>query len=274
MNKKLLLFLCTVIGCALPLQAQKTGISLSGGAALGYAHLGFLQAMDEAGIRPDCICGTSMGAVMGMMYAAGYKPQEIKEIVKKEHMDRIGGLFRFNLKHKGGLISTRHLEKTLRKYVPHDNFDSLEIRFYCCTSDMNHLKAVYRGYGDSLIRYVLASAAMPGIFAPIRLNGAYCVDGGVHDNLPVQPLLDEGCDVRIASFLLIEQPSDDKKVKDLWMHAYSYCTFSTALSQLEKFTDIVSIDPGDYWLTDFRKIDELYETGYRTGKQYIENHRR
>lgn len=256
--------------CALPLQAQKTGISLSGGAALGYAHLGFLQAMDEAGIRPDCICGTSMGAVMGMMYAAGYKPQEIKEIVKKEHMDRIGGLFRFNLKHKGGLVSSRHLEKTLRKYIPHDCFDSLPLRFCCCTFDMNRLEAVYRGKGDSLIPYVLASAAMPGVFAPVRLGGAYCVDGGVHDNLPVQPLLDAGCEVRIASFLLIEQPSDDRKVKDIWMHAYSYCTFSTALPRLEKFTDVVSINPGRLWLTDFRKIDELYGIGYRAGKAYFE----
>ena len=66
-----------------PAGTAKTGISLCGGAALGYAHLGFLQAMEEAGIRPDCIAGTSMGAIMGMMYAAGYKPQEIKEIVKK-----------------------------------------------------------------------------------------------------------------------------------------------------------------------------------------------
>lgn len=269
MNRRLYLFLFAVMLCAAPVQAQKTGISLSGGAALGYAHLGFLQAMDEAGIQADCICGTSMGAIMGMMYAAGYRPQEIKEIIKKEHMDRIGGLIRPGLKHKGGLISTRHLEKTLLKYVPHNSFDSLKTRFYCCSFDMNHLKAVYRGSGDSLVLHVLASAAMPGIFAPIQLDGAYCVDGGLHDNLPVQPLLDEGCSVRIASYLLIEQASENKKVKDLWLHAYSYCTFSTAFPQLDRFTDIVSIDPGNVWLTDFKKIDELFEAGYRAGKQYF-----
>ena len=70
-------------------KAQKVGVALSGGAALGYAHLGVLQAMEEAGIRPECVSGTSMGAVMGMMYAAGYKPQEIKEIIKKEHFDHL-----------------------------------------------------------------------------------------------------------------------------------------------------------------------------------------
>lgn len=274
MNRQYLYFILVLCLFSLPLQAQKTGVSLSGGAALGYAHLGFLQAMDEAGIRPDCICGTSMGAIMGMFYAAGYKPQEIKEIAKKEHMDRIYGLSRFSLKHKGGLLNTRHIEKILRKYIPHNNFDSLPIRFYCCTSDMNHLKAIYKGSGDSLISYVVASAAVPGIFAPIQIDGAYCMDGGIHDNLPALPLIAEQCEVRIASLLLTEQASDNKKLKNLWMHAYSYSGYATGLAQLDKFTDIVRIDPGGYWLTDFRKIEELYDIGYRTGKAYFESHRK
>ena len=107
----------------------KVGISLSGGAALGYAHIGFLQAMDEAGIRPDCIAGTSMGAIIGMMYAAGYAPREILQIVRKEHMNRLSGIYHFELRHKGGLMSTRHLQKVLSAYVPHNHFDSLPIRF-------------------------------------------------------------------------------------------------------------------------------------------------
>ena len=250
---------------------HKIGISLCGGAALGYAHLGFLQAMDEAGIHPDCIAGTSMGAIMGMMYAAGYKPQEIKEIVKKEHFDRLYGLLSLSFPKRGGLIPMKRIRRILLKYVPHDNFDSLAVRFYCCTFDVTNLQPVYKGNGADLLQYVLASAAIPTLFAPVEINGAYCVDGGVCDNLPVQPLLDEGCDVRIGSYLLLEKPDQDKRVETIGLHALSYCVLATAESRLAQFTGVVTIDPGSYWLTDFNKVDELYEIGYQAGKRYFSN---
>ena len=252
-----------------PAGTAKTGISLCGGAALGYAHLGFLQAMEEAGIRPDCIVGTSMGAIMGMMYAAGYKPQEIKEIVKKEHFDRLWGLVPLSVPRRGGLIPMTRIRRVLLKYVPHDSFDSLSIRFYCCTFDVNRLQPVYMGKGDSLVRYVCASAAIPTLFSPIRINGNYCVDGGVCDNLPVRPLLEEGCDVRIGVNLLLEKPGRPMLAETIGLHALSYCVFATSQSSLEQLTGVVTIDPGEYWMTDFNKVDELYEIGYQAGKRYF-----
>lgn len=250
-------------------EKQKIGISLCGGAALGYAHLGFLQAMDEAGIRPDCIAGTSMGAIMGMMYAAGYKPQEIKEIVKKEHFDRLWGMVSLSLPHRGGLIPMARIRRVLLKYVPHDSFDSLAVRFYCCTFDVKRLQPIYRGKGDSLVQYVCASAAIPTIFSPISINGNPCVDGGVCDNLPVRPLLDEGCDVRIGSHLLLEKPNRPILAETIGLHAISYCVFATAHASLAQLTGVVTIDPGEYWMTDFNKVDELYEIGYQAGKRYF-----
>ena len=250
-------------------KAQKVGVALSGGAALGYAHLGVLQAMEEAGIRPECVSGTSMGAVMGMMYAAGYKPQEIKEIVKKEHFDRLLGLVPLSVPRRGGLIPMSRIRRVLLKYVPHDSFDSLAIRFYCCTFDVNRLQPVYMGKGDSLVRYVCASAAIPTLFSPIRINGNYCVDGGVCDNLPVRPLLEEGCDVRIGVNLLLEKPGRPMLAETIGLHALSYCVFATSQSSLEQLTGLVTIDPGEYWMTDFNKVDELYEIGYQAGKRYF-----
>ncbi|MBO4773163.1 MAG: patatin-like phospholipase family protein, partial [Bacteroidales bacterium] len=164
-------------------KAQKVGVALSGGAALGYAHLGVLQAMEEAGIRPECVSGTSMGAVMGMMYAAGYKPQEIKEIIKKEHFDHLWGLFGPSLPRRGGVIPMERIRKVLLKYVPHDCFDSLPIRFYTCSYDITNLRPLYCGNGNSLVAHVLASAAIPGVFVPQRIDSSWHVDGGVdgHD---------------------------------------------------------------------------------------------
>ena len=271
-RKRILLLL--VVVTALPLSAQRVGVSLSGGAALGYAHLGFLQAMDEAGMKPDYVTGTSMGAIIGLMYSAGYTPQQILQIVHEEHMDRALRLVRPSLGAKGGVSSTRHLQRVLLKYVPHNCFDSLPIAFSCCVSDMNHYVPRYIDSGNDLVQYVMASAAMPGVFAPVCIDSVYYFDGGAHDNLPVKPLLDAGCDVRIGVRLLIEQPHTPPSAKDLWLHFYSYCTYQTAYFTMDDFTDVVTIDPQGFWLMDFSHADDLFQIGYEAGKTYFATHSR
>lgn len=260
-----------LIFTSLTLNAQKVGISLCGGAALGYAHLGFLQAMEEAGIQPDCVSGTSMGAIIGMMYAAGYSPLEIKELIHKEHMDKLIGLFRLDLRRNGGIMGTEHIQKLLLKYVPHNNFDSLKIRFYCCSSNMNLLQPYYQGHGDRLVQHVMASAAIPGIFAPVLIDSTYYFDGFFHDNMPVQPLIDEHCDRRIGSYIILEHNGKTNNHRRLWMHAYNYIAFATSQKSIPLLTDVITIDPGSIWVDDFKKLEELYQIGYQAGKTYFEN---
>ena len=249
---------------------QKIGISLSGGSAMGYAHLGLLQAVEEAGYKPDCVVGTSMGAIMGMMYAAGYKPLEIKKIIKDEKMDSAIRIAFPNVPKPGGFVSTIRIQRILKKYVPDNSFDKLQTKFYCCTSNMETLQAEYHGQGDNLVEYVMASAAMPGVFSPVKVNGVNLVDGGIHDHLPVKPLLDEKCDIRIGSNLLVEKPGK-KKLSQLWIHAFLYCSFSNYHLTAGQFTDLINIDPGKYWLSDFKAVNELFEIGYNTGKTYFKN---
>ncbi len=235
---------------------------------MGYAHLGFLQAMEEAGLKPDCVVGTSMGAIMGMMYAAGYAPQEIKRIIKEEKMDSILHVAFPNIPQPGGIVSTTRIQKMLRKYVPVNSFDAFRIKFYCCVSNMETLQPEYHGSGGQLVEYVMASACIPAIFAPMKINDTYYVDGGIHDHLPVQPLLDEGCDVRIASNLMVVKPGK-KKFYTVWLHAFLYCSYITHRQTIDKFTDVVDIDPGKYWLADFKAVDELFQIGYQAGKNHF-----
>lgn len=252
-------------------KSNKIGVSLSGGSALGYSHLGMLQAMEEAGIKADCIVGTSMGAIIGMMYAAGYKPQEIKEIIKKEKMDSLIHLVFPNTPKLGGLVGSSRIQKILKKYVPSNKFEDLKTKFYCCVSNMDTLLPEYHGAGDQLVQYVMASASMPGVFAPMKLDGHYYVDGGIHDHLPVKPLLDEGCDTRIASFLQVVKPGK-KKVSMIWLHAFLYCSYITYQQTIDHFTDVLTIDPGKYWLQDFKELDAIYNIGYKVGKKYFSEH--
>ncbi len=251
---------------------HKIGISLSGGAAIGYAHLGLLQAAEEAGFKPDCVAGTSMGAIMGMMYAAGYSPLQIRQIIKDEKMDNVFHVAFPSVPKPGGFVSTSRIQRILKKYVPDNRFESLKTKFYCCASNMETLQPEYYGSGDQLVQCVMASAAIPGIFAPVKVNGTYLVDGGIHDHLPVKPLIDEGCDVRIGSCLLIEKPGK-KKLSLLWIHALLYASFSTYQRTLGHFTDVVMVDPGTYNLTDFNALDALYNIGYKAGKEYFDGER-
>ena len=252
--------------------SKKIGISLSGGSALGYAHLGFLQAMEEAGIHPDCVVGTSMGAIIGMIYAAGYKPQEIKEIIQKEKMDSLIHLVFPSTPKLGGLVGSTRIQKVLKKYVPDNSFEKLKTKFYCCVSNMDTLLPEYHGSGNKLVEYTMASASMPGVFAPMKIDGQYYVDGGIHDHLPVKPLLDENCDVRIGSMLQLVKPGK-KKVSTIWMHAFLYCSYITYKQNIDHFTDILMIDPGKYWLSDFKELDAIFHIGYKAGKKYFSEHK-
>lgn len=254
-------------------QAQRIGVSLSGGGALGYAHLGFLQAMDEAGIRPDVVCGTSMGAIMGMMYCAGYAPRQILDMVHKEKMDRLATLVRPTWGFSGGFISTEPTQKVLLRYVPHNSFDSLKIRFYCCLSDINNMRPLYCGHGTGLVQRVMASAAVPGVFEPMEIDGIYCVDGSIFDQLPEQPLSVESCEVKLASLIIVEKPRQKINPHHVWIHAYSAAAFSSTKVTRDKFNYVVEIDPGNYWMLDFSKVDELFDIGYRAGKAFFSAHR-
>lgn len=268
--KRLLQVLVVVMMVAVhPVCAQKIGVSLAGGAALGYAHLGLLKAMDEAGIKPDCIVGTSMGAIVGMLYAAGYSPEEILQFIKDEKMDRLTGIVIFGQHRTGGLISTDHIQKVLLKYVPHNNFDSLKYRFYCCSFNVDSLRPVYKGEGDGLVKYVMASSAIPMVFSPVWIDNNPYVDGGIYDNMPIQPLLDEKCDVRIGSLLLIEKPQSKRDIFSLWVRSVVCGPFMTSFLNVEQFTDVVMVDPEEYWLFDFNYVDELFQIGYEAGKEYF-----
>jgi NTE family protein len=261
--------LSVILGTSLAAEAQKTGVTLGGGGAVGYAHIGVLQAMEEAGVKPDCIVGSSMGSVIAVLYAQGYSPQEIVKMLKKERMNHLGHLYRPHLRRAGGIIDTRRIQRILKKYVPHNSFDSLKTKFYCCAMSMNDLAPRYQCSGGNLAEYVMASVAIPALFAPVEINGVYYFDGGMMDYLPVEPLIKEGCERRIGINIDIERPRKITSPKGLWAHAYTNSCYRTSFKTLPFFTDVISIDPTHFWMHNFKKMDSIYDIGYSTGKRYF-----
>jgi NTE family protein len=142
-----------------------------------------LKAFDEEGVKVSAISGTSAGAIAGALYANGYAPEEIMEIIIKTNFFR---LIRPAIS-KTGILKINSAESIFRKYLPHDAFDQLQIPFFAAATHLGRGETVIFHDG-SLIKAIMASSCIPVIFDPVLIEGEYFVDGGVLNNLPAEPL--------------------------------------------------------------------------------------
>lgn len=205
----------------------KIGLVLSGGGARGGAHVGVLKALEELDVHVDYIAGTSMGAIIGALYASGYSPGEIEKFLietdwnkgltdqperrhrtmrKKllERQDLIPYRLGFNkgsLQLPLGAIEGQHLDQIFHElFLPVaqiNNFDHLPLPFRAVATDLVTGEAVVLSEG-SLANSVRASMSVPGVFAPVRIDGRLLVDGGMANNLPVDVVRSMGADIVIA----------------------------------------------------------------------------
>ena len=163
------------------------GLCLSGGGALGFAHIGVLQALEEHGIVPQYIAGSSMGAVIGMFYAAGYSPAEMLQLIKDDKLYKISKLMTFRSSFfKSGISNHSMLRSLIHELVPHNSFEQLEKRLQICVVNLNTAKWEIVESGNELDKWVAASASIPGVFETIMEGEVFYVDGGLLNNLPAQ----------------------------------------------------------------------------------------
>ena len=159
------------------------GIVLSGGGARGFAHIGVLKALNENGIYPDVISAVSAGSIVGSLYADGYAPDEIFNLFIKLDIFK---LVKFQ-KPWFGLLRASGLQKTLQNELKATCFEELKIPMYVAATNFTKAKIDYFDAGP-IIPAILASSAIPLILKPVLLNGDYYVDGGLMNNLPVEPI--------------------------------------------------------------------------------------
>jgi NTE family protein len=161
----------------------KIGIVLSGGAVRGFAHVGVLKSLNEHGIFPDVIAGASAGSIAGALYADGKTPDEILKVFEKKSLYKF---FEFIVPKKG-LVKLTGMHDALKQSLSAKTFEELKIPFYVAITDLNNAKSVYINKGD-LVSMVIASSTIPIIFTPVIIDGVYYVDGGVLNNLPLEPI--------------------------------------------------------------------------------------
>ncbi|NWE46327.1 patatin-like phospholipase family protein [Pseudomonas gingeri] len=291
--------------CLLPLLSHaaepprpKVGLVLSGGAARGLAHIGVLKALEEQGIAIDAIAGTSMGAVIGGLYASGYKIDELEKLaldidwkralsddppredmpfrrkqddrdflVKQKLSFRDDGSLGLPL----GVIQGQNLALLLESMLAHASdtrdFDKLPIPFRAVATDIaSGEKVVFRK--GHLPKVVRASMSIPAVFAPVELDGRLLVDGGMTDNIPVDVVREMGVDIAIV--VDIGTPLRSRKqlatVVDVLNQSITLMTRRNSEEQLATLRrDDILIQPAlaSYSGTDFGRARDIIEAGYR-----------
>lgn len=160
----------------------KIGLALGAGAARGWAHIGILNALNEIGIRPDIIAGTSIGAVVGGCYAAGHL-ESLEAFSRELTRRRVLGFLDFNFSGTG-LISGQRLSERLDRHLGDRLIENLETRFTAVATEIGTGHEIWLSRGK-LVDAVRASYAIPGIFRPVKINGRWLFDGALVNPVPV-----------------------------------------------------------------------------------------
>ena len=175
---------------------KKLGLALGSGGARGVAHIGLLQALEESGITPSYIAGSSMGSVVGACYAMGMRPKEmLNEVLKIQAKDVVD--FNPSTLKAGSFLSSKKMHATLSRYMGGVNFEDLHLPFRCVGVDVISGKEVVFSQGD-LTTAVQASSSIPLFFQPVDYDDMLVCDGGVLCRVPIKTVRQMGAQVVIG----------------------------------------------------------------------------
>ena len=285
--------------CPILAFSQKVGLVLSGGGAKGLAHLGVLKALEENSIPVDYIVGTSMGGIMGGMYAAGYSPKEIESLVLSEQFPRwINGwpekgynyVYRQNLTTPGFLRLNLALDSSFNfqfhstiasdvslnfaltekvaqaSAIARNNFDSLYIPLRVVAADVFTQQEVILSEG-SLSSAMRATQTVPFFYTPVRVDGKYLFDGGVYNNFPVDVALREFnpdviLGVNVSTRIFDEYPYD--KDDELVSKSLLYLLLDKSdPSQIPDHGVFIQPNMKGFTSFDFDEAEALIDSGYQ-----------
>lgn len=246
----------------------RIGIALSGGGVRGISHLGVLKALNEVGIFPSKVTGSSAGAVVGAMYCQGYTPDEVLKIILETNYFK---LMRPAISWKG-LLHMENLAQLFKQYLPHDDFSKLRIPLAIAATDIGIGESIYFESG-ALIQPILASCSIPGMFEPIYYDSRYLVDGGVLNNLPVEPL-QGNCEVIFGAncnhLNAISKVSNIKNLIERVVMMNMNFNVYTRKAACDYFIEAPGL--GKFGVFDISKAADLFQAGYSQAMQVIETH--
>lgn len=275
---------------------QSVGLVLSGGGAKGIAHIGVIKALEENNIPIDYVAGTSMGAIVGGLYAAGYTPEEMMELIKSPGFanwstgqidSKLTYYFAknaptpefisFNLGEKNQSNSNSLLPQGLINPLPMNfafmelfsgytaqcdgNFDNLFVPFRCVASDVTNKRKIVCRDGD-LGDAIRASMTFPVVFYPIKMNGEWAYDGGIYDNFPIDVMKE---DFAPSIIIGVNVSSSDKSSKsnDIIEQLENMIMQGNITPISEDEGIYIDLDLDKFGLLDFPKAQDIYDIGYQ-----------
>ena len=236
------------------------GLALGGGAAKGVAHIGVLKALEDANIEVDYIAGTSVGAMIAALYAFKVDVETIGSLARRLTMSKVTS-FKLN---KTGFFSTESLRELMLEYVGDVAIEDAAIPLSIVATDINSGEEIILTSG-SVVDAVCASAAIPGIYIPVEINGRTLVDGGLVQNVPIEALQTAGAGVTIASHLnSVSHYQEISHVLDVMRNAFEIAVSQHTQDQLKEADLLISMDLSDFSLRDnTERYDELFNIGHQ-----------
>lgn len=294
--KRYLLLLVLALCCFHIAQAQKVGLVLSGGGAKGMTHIGIIRALEENNIPIDYIAGTSMGAIIGSLYAMGYSPDDMEALLRSPDFKRwysgqvepqyeyyfkkgrptpeflnIRFAFRDSLRAKSLRLPTSMVNPIQMNLVfvelfarstaaCHGNFDDLFVPFRCIASDVYNKKPLVMRNGD-LGDAVRASMSFPFVFKPIEIDSILAYDGGIYNNFPTDVMREDFHPDVIIGSVVAANPSKPNE-NDLMSQIENMVMQKTDYSIPDSLGIVMTFKYDDVSLLDFDRLDELHDIGY------------
>lgn len=296
--KQRIYILLLLILIPLQMEAQKVGLVLSGGGAKGLTHIGIIRALEENEIPIDYITGTSMGAIVGSLYAMGYSPDEMEQLLKSDDFKRwysgdVEEKYIYYFKKNPPtpeFINIRiSLKDSLKSVKPHflpnsivdpiqmnivflqlfaqstaackENFDSLFIPFRCIASDVYNKRAMILKDGD-LGDAVRASMSFPAMFKPIEIDSILAYDGGIYNNFPVNVMKDDFHPDIIIGSAVSTNPGKPKE-GDIMGQLENMIMQKTDYTLPDSLGILLTFKYDNVNLMDFNRFDELHDIGYK-----------
>ena len=277
----------------------KVGLVLSGGGAKGFAHISVLKEIDKAGIHLDYIGGTSMGAIIGGLYAAGYSANQIEEIVLKtdfltllrDRIPRSSETF-FEKEYGENSVITLPVNKgkvgfpravskgqnvlnllleLIESLDGNQDFSKLATPFFCIATDVENGNPVILESG-SLPMALRASGSFPSLLNPVEIDGKLLVDGGIANNFPVSIIKEKGMDIVIGVDVegKLFQKEKINSIVALLNQIVSYQMYNNTEKEIKKLDVYIHPEIYNYSVVDFDKKNEIIEKGRVEAKKYTE----
>lgn len=300
---KKIILICSLLCLTLMVHSQKVGLVLSGGGAKGLTHIGVIRALEDNGIPIDYVTGTSIGAIVGSLYAMGYSPDDMDQILgspdfRRWYTGQVEDDYKYYFKSNdptpeffnirldmnankkiiaGGFTSMVNPIQMNLVFVDlyaratatcNGNFDNLFVPFRCVASDVNDKRQLILSQGD-LGDAVRASMSFPFVFKPIKINGVKAYDGGIYNNFPVDVMRkDFHPDVMIGSVVAGDYSPDDT---DLMGQMEAMVMQKTDYNIPKKEGELLRFNYKDVGLMDFDRLKELEKVGYDSTMAHMDS---